>query len=102
MEKKKPKSLEDALKERIAKGESTKSDRLIYAKINFRKNRESSYNKYNPIKRLKDNRAVSDKKINRIVAGKKLNYKEKLLDGHAESLADKIKAEAEAKKKIKN
>lgn len=91
--------LEKSLKKRIESGESTTSDNLVYAKIRFQKNRKNSISgTLNPLKRWRDNRAVSDKKISRIVAGRKLTHRERLLQGHASSLADSIKSRAEATK----
>jgi hypothetical protein len=41
---------------------------------------------------------MSNKRMNRIVAGKGHSHRDKLLDSHAESLANRIKEKAELKR----
>lgn len=91
--------LESSLKKRIESGNSTKSDRLNYAKIRYTSLSKSSVpSRINPFSRLRDKSLMSNKRMNRIVAGKGHSHRDKLLDSHAESLANRIKEKAELKR----
>ena len=93
-------SIEQSLKTRIEKGDATKEDKLRYAKIRYNKLRSSApaHKKFNPITAIKDNRMMKEKRIRRIVAGRGKSHRDRLVDSHAETLADKLKAKAEARK----
>lgn len=94
--------VEADLKSRIESGNATKEDKLRYAKLRYKKLRSSAptSDKLNPIKALKDQRLMREKRLKRIVAGKGTSHRDRLVDSHAESLADTIKAKAEAKKRL--
>lgn len=88
-----------SLKKRISEGDSTKSDRLIFARQHYNNLARSNYKtRFNLISRLRDKSLMSDKRLNRIVAGKGSSHKDTLVTNHAEALADKIKARAEEHK----
>lgn len=90
-------SLHRELKMRIMNNEDTKSDRLLYAKLQYNKARSGSLSRFNPFKRLSDVRTFHKDRFNRIIAGKHTNDKDHLVDHHAEVIAEKLKSKAAQK-----
>lgn len=94
--------IEIDLKTRIEEGRATKEDKLRYAKLRYKKLRSSApiKTRLNPISAIRDSRIMKERRIRRIVAGRGNSHRDRLVDSHAENLADTIKAKAEAKKNL--